>query len=105
MYGLPKIHKSLINNFPKLRPILSAIRTATYSWAKILVTLFKCFTMNEYTLKDSFEFAKDVTNQKSSCFMASLDVDSLFTNVPLDETIKICIDELFKSEITVSELT
>ena len=36
--------------------------------------------------------------------MASLDVDSLFTNVPLDETIKICIDELFKSEMGVSGL-
>ena len=60
--------------------------------------------MNEYTLKDSFEFAKDIINQNSGCFMASLDVDSLFTNVPLDETIKICIDELFKSETTVSGL-
>ena len=36
--------------------------------------------------------------------MASLDVDSHFTNVPLDETIKICIDELFQSEMTVSGL-
>ena len=36
--------------------------------------------------------------------MGSLDVDSLFTNVPLDETIKICIDELFKSKVTVSGL-
>ena len=36
--------------------------------------------------------------------MASLDADSLFTNVPLDETIKIYIDELFKSEMTVSGL-
>ena len=60
--------------------------------------------MNEYTLKDSFEFAKDIINQNSNCFMASLDVDSLFTNVPLDETIKTCIDELFKSEMTVSGL-
>ena len=58
--------------------------------------------MNECTLKDSFEFSKDITNQNSNCFMASLDMDSLFTNVPLDETIKICIDELFKSEMTVS---
>ena len=33
--------------------------------------------------------------------MASLDVESLFTNAPLDETIKICIDEIFKSEVTV----
>ena len=36
--------------------------------------------------------------------MASLDVESLFTNVPLDETVKICIDELFKSDMTVSGL-
>ena len=36
--------------------------------------------------------------------MASLDVDSHFTNVPLDETIKIYIDELFQSEMTVSGL-
>ena len=36
--------------------------------------------------------------------MAPLDVDSFFTNVPLDETIKICIDELFKSEMRVCGL-
>ena len=36
--------------------------------------------------------------------MASLDVDSFFTNVPLDETIKICIGQLFKSKATVSGL-
>ena len=79
MYGLSKIHKPLINNFPKLRPILSAINTSTYSWAKFFVPLLKCFTMNEYTLKDSFEFAKDIINQNSNCFMASLYADSLFT--------------------------
>ena len=28
--------------------------------------------------------------------MASLDVDILFTNIPLDETIDICIDPLYK---------
>ena len=60
--------------------------------------------MNEYTLKDSFEFAKDIINEKSNYFMASLAVNSLFTNVPFDETIKNCIDELFKSEMTVSGL-
>ena len=30
--------------------------------------------------------------------MASLDVDSLFTNIPLDETIDICIDSLYKHD-------
>ena len=61
--------------------------------------------MKEYTPKDSFEFAKDIINQNSNWFMVSLYVDSLFINVPLDETIKICIDELFKSEMTVSGLS
>ena len=60
--------------------------------------------MNEYTFKDSFEFPKDIINQNSNCFMASLDVESLFTNLPLDETIKIYIDQLFNSEMTVSGL-
>ena len=29
-------------------------------------------------------------------------MNSLFTNAPLDETIKVCIDELSKSEMTIS---
>ena len=36
--------------------------------------------------------------------MASLGVDSLFTNVPLDETTEICVSELFKSSQTVTGL-
>ena len=104
IYGLSKIHKPLINNFPKLCAILLAINTVTYGWTKFFVPLFKSFSMNEYPLKDSFKFAKGIINQNFNCFMASLDVESLFTNVPLDESIKICIDQLFKSEITVSGL-
>ena len=36
--------------------------------------------------------------------MVSLDVDSFSTNMPLDETIEICVKELFKSSQTVSRL-
>ena len=61
MYGLSKIHKPLVNGFPKLRPILSAINTGTYKWAKFFVPLLKPFTCNNYTVKDSFDFAKDIT--------------------------------------------
>ena len=70
MYALSKVHKPLINNFPKLRSILSAINTTIYGWAKYFVLSLKCFTMNEYTLKDSVEFAKNIINQNSNCFMA-----------------------------------
>ena len=37
--------------------------------------------------------------------MASLDVDSLFTNIPLDETIEICINELFKDKDKIDGLS
>ena len=36
--------------------------------------------------------------------MGSVDVDSLFTNVSLDEIINICSVELFQPEMTVSSL-
>ena len=37
---------------------------------KFFFPLLNFFTMNEYTLKTSFEFAKDIINQNSKCFMA-----------------------------------
>ena len=65
--------------------------------------MLKPFTSNNYKIKNFFDFAKDIiTQQSSKLFMASLDVDSLFTKVPFDETIEVCINELFKSSETVS---
>ena len=53
-------------------------------------------TQNEYTVTDSFHFAEEICKQDPNLYMASLDVDSLFTNIPLDKTIDICIDSLYK---------
>ena len=97
MYGLSKIHKPLVNGFPKLRPILCAINTATYKWAKRFIPFLRDFTINNYTIKDSFEFAKNITEQNSKLYMASLDIDSLFSNLPLNETINIYINKLFEN--------
>ena len=55
-------------------------------------------------MKDSFEFAKIICEQDADLFMASLDVDSLFSNVPLEETIHICVNELFKSNSSIHGL-
>ena len=54
----------------------------------------KPFTTNQYTAKDSFAFTEDIRKQDSAKFMASLDVDSLFTNIPLNATIDICVELL-----------
>ena len=104
LYGSSKIHKLLVNGFPKLRPILSALNPGTYKWTKFFVPLLRHLTSNQFTLKDSFEFAKIVCEQDAGLFMASLDVDSLFTNVPLEETIHICVNELFKSNSSIHGL-
>ena len=52
-------------------------------------------TKNEFALKDSFAFATDVRNQNPDLFMSSFDIDSLFTNLPLDETIELCVKKTF----------
>ena len=82
MYGLPKVHKKCINGSPPFRPILSAIGTSTYNLAQFLVTLLSPLTSNDFTVKDSFTFAEDIRSQDQNLYMATLDVDSLFTNLP-----------------------
>ena len=49
-------------------------------------------------MKDSFAFAEEIVHQGSKLFMGSLDVDSLFTNIPLEETINICTNFLYNNE-------
>ena len=61
-------------------------------------------TNNKYTVKDSFNFAAEIVEQDSSNFMGSLDIDSLFTNIPLEETIEICTNNLFKNSDIVHGL-
>ena len=101
---MSKIHKPLVNNILKLKPILSALNTGTYKWAKFFAPLLRDLMANEYTLKDSFESAKVICEQNSDLYMASLDVYSLLTNFPLDETIGICTLGLFEIESTVCGL-
>ena len=91
MYGLSKVHK----RGAPLRPILSATNTATFSLARFIVPMLRSLTENDYTVRDSFHFAKEISGLAAKdLVMASLDVESLFTNIPLDETIQICVDNL-----------
>ena len=71
----------------------------------IFSTDFKPSTTNEFTVKDYFHFAEEIVDQQHDLFMGSLDVDYLFTNTPLEETIEICTNELFKESETVEGLS
>ena len=92
LYGLGKIHKETRNGIPS---ILSATGTPTYKLAKFSLKFLTPSTANEFTVIDSFHFAEEISQQDSNLHMASLDVDSLFTNIPLEETIDICVDNLY----------
>ena len=106
MYGLCKVHKDQTNGaeLPPFRPILSAIRTCSYNLAKFFVPILKEITINEYTVKDSFSFAGEIVEQDSNLCMVSFDVESLFTNIPLDETINICTDRVYHRKKKVKGL-
>ncbi len=98
LYGLPKMHKE----GAPVRPIISAIGTYNYKMAKwltgILTPLWK---ESPFMLKNTFEFVNKVKeiNTDTDKFMFSFDVESLFTNVPIDETIVIILRKLFKSGV------
>ena len=92
LYGNPKVHQTVINNTPKFRPILSAINTPTYSLAKFLNPILSPLINNEFAVKSSFDFAEEVVNYNHNLSMASPVVESLFTNILLEGTIKNCVN-------------
>ena len=71
---------------PTFRPILSLIDPSTSKFANFLDKLLKPITTNEYTIKDSFSFQKEVEEFVPNSVIASVDVKSIFTNIPLTET-------------------
>ena len=100
MYGLPKIHKQ---NAP-CRPILSMIGSAQHELAKFLSALLQPVLELYSTtcISDSFSFSKmmqELTINSNDSFLCSFDICSLFTNVPLTETITICAEALYGGQL------
>ena len=58
-----------------------------------------------HTVKDTFDFVQELeefvnTRQgnMANTFMCSFDITSLFTNIPLQQTIQICLDTLYRND-------
>ena len=95
LYGLPKTHKKKL----AMRPILSATGTYNYALAKWLDAKLKPLSVNENTITDIFAFTNEICGVKINPgeILVSYDVSSLFTNVPLDETIDILAHKAFEN--------
>ena len=105
MYGSAKVNKIVTGGFPSFRPILSAIGTTTYKHAKFLAPMLEPLTTNECTIRDSFTFAEELQSFDSKLVMARFYIQSLFTNIPLQETIELCVENLFKGRTHVDNLS
>ncbi|XP_064077597.1 mucin-2-like [Macrobrachium nipponense] len=53
-----------------------------------------------YLLRSSTEFLEEIRDSPGTGTIASLDVESLFTNVPVDETINIIMDRIYRDPST-----
>ena len=100
LYGLPKVHKK---NTP-LRPIMSSTNTFNRKLSQFLIPLLLPLTSNRFTVKSTFTFCTEINSytHPSPLIMASLDIESLFTNVPLFETIEIVLELLFQNTTHVN---
>ena len=86
IYGLPKVHKPGI----PLRPILDMCNSPHHAVAKWLCTILQPVHKHlvKHSARDTFDCIERISNQVLiGKKMLSLDVTSLFTNVPLMETV------------------
>ena len=73
------------------------------------VIFFRLLVSNDYGCKDTFSFVSQINNANlSKIFLVSNDVPSLFTNIPLQETVDIAmnfiLDDNSNLNITKKEL-
>ena len=76
---------------------------------KYISELLQPLTQNEFTLKDTFDAASRIKLIPSELFdqgykFVSFDVESLFTNVPLQRTLEIIVDRIYNKKLIDTNL-
>ena len=106
LYATAKTHKfnSLdditVDNL-QVRPIISQIGTYTYNALRVISQYLKPLCENEYIISDTQTFASIIKNQtplSSDEDYVSYDVDSFFTNIPVEETIEYIIHQIYNEK-------
>lgn len=103
-HGQPKVHKTF-NRVPPFRPIIDTTGSTHYKVGQYLTNLLNPLTQNDYSLKDTFHAAERIKSipeellQNDDYVFVSLDVVSLFTNVPLTKTVNIVLDRIYKQKL------
>ena len=107
LYATTKTHK--FNNLDeitvgklKFRPIVDQTGTAMHDAAKVIGAYLKPLAFNEYKINDCLKFPDMIKAlpplQKNKEYV-SYDVESLFTNIPLKETIDYLIHKIYNEKL------
>ena len=106
LYGTAKTHKyqnpsEITLDTLKFRPIISQVGTHTHSAAKAIGEYLKPLVSdNELILNNTQDFASIIREEPPLApdeEYVSYDVESLFTNVPLHDTIEYILDEIYNN--------
>ncbi len=107
LYGLPKVHKDA--NDPPLRPILSMVNSYCTNLSKWLLSFLSPLSPSKFSVKDSFAAAEKIisapVHDLSEIYLVSFDVQQLFTNIPVQETIEHLVKTVPAAQLPVSKDT
>ena len=97
IYGIPKMQKfSSSDSFFKLCQIVSSTGTFNYNLSRFICGLLSPLVSHDYSCKYTFSFVSQIKNTNlSGKFLISYNATSLFTNIPLQETIDKAINLIF----------
>ena len=106
LYATAKTHKfnsldDITVDSLKFRPIISQIGTCIYNASRVIPQYLKILCENEYKINDTQTFASIIKNQTPLSpdeEYGSYDVDSIFTNIPVEETIKYIICQIYNEK-------
>ena len=79
----------MFSNVSPVRPIVSSINSFNHNLAKYLCNLLQPKIPSIHSTQDTFTFIKELEEVRDyNNFLVSLDISTLFINIPLNETIE-----------------
>ena len=106
VYGTAKTQK--FNNIQetnkeklKFRPTIDQTGTYSYNAAQVISQYLKPFSKNKFTINNTQSFSADIKNiptLEEDEEDISYDMESLFTNIPIIETIDYILDQIYNKK-------
>ncbi|XP_068234157.1 uncharacterized protein [Palaemon carinicauda] len=94
--GYDKSYVKTHKNGNTLQPIICQCLMSTYHLAKRLNSLLNPYFPSEYSVASSTGFLSKLKGSPSSGTIASLDVESLYTYIPVRETINLILERVYR---------